>query len=622
MSALRPLPPRPSLEFERKEAKALLRRLRAGEPEAIERARERHPAISATTPERIRLADAQLAIAREYGFTSWPRLVAYFGGVARQEQGFRSREPYRRDFYDGQVRSLLVEHRDRRTWTARALGSYVPRFYGMGIDEVFASSVSEDDARLVVARMSGFPSWSALVERAATARRYSEDGWEPHPLELAHRAMLASDIDALQQIVSEHPALLRPSNYEVTFGSTLIGSALRLELERGVETMRPIFRWLTSQGLDFQQELNVRLCGQMYMTTESVRFLLDRGADPNWIAPNGFSVLEHALIRYWNGEAVDLLAERAIPRKALWIAAGLGDVGGVRSFLDASGRPKREVRKCRPDFDAVGQRGIAAHPDPDDEELLMEAFLVAMFNGRTEVLSYMASRGFNVNSLAWGSPLINMAVGNAWTAVVACLIRAGADLDLRGWRPQQTAREAARGMFEHNPRDERRRRIVELCGMDPDAILAERDARPVDPPGFALKLREALELAGEDAFRRGQADIRPENLLFGLLRGGGLALTFFTKVSKIDFERFRADVWERVRPDLERAERPALALNAEAQAAMSSAIAAATERRGETVTTPHLLHALLQDANGAAAQLLARYGSSAAKLKAQMEDAL
>ena len=39
MSTVRPLPPRPNLEFEHKEAKALLRQLRAGDPEAIARAR-------------------------------------------------------------------------------------------------------------------------------------------------------------------------------------------------------------------------------------------------------------------------------------------------------------------------------------------------------------------------------------------------------------------------------------------------------------------------------------------------------------------------------------------------------------------------------------------------------
>jgi hypothetical protein len=64
MPALHQLPPRPSLEYEHKEAKALLRRLRAGDREALARARARHPRIDATIPTRIRLADAQLVIAR------------------------------------------------------------------------------------------------------------------------------------------------------------------------------------------------------------------------------------------------------------------------------------------------------------------------------------------------------------------------------------------------------------------------------------------------------------------------------------------------------------------------------------------------------------------------------
>src|SRR5687767_2790446 len=78
MSALRPLPARPSLEFEHKEAKALLRRLRAGEPESLARVTAHHPGIDSADPSRIKLADAQLVIAREYGFASWPKLVRYF----------------------------------------------------------------------------------------------------------------------------------------------------------------------------------------------------------------------------------------------------------------------------------------------------------------------------------------------------------------------------------------------------------------------------------------------------------------------------------------------------------------------------------------------------------------
>ncbi len=243
--------------------------------------------------------------------------------------------------------------------------------------------------------------------------------------------------------------------------------------------MHPIMDWLAAQGLDLQGELNRQLCGHRHIKTEKVRWLLDRGADPNWVAPNGIPVLEHALIRYWNGEGVDLVAARAVPRKALWIAAGLGDLDSVRRSLNARGEPTTAARRLRPDFDAVGRLGmLPSHPDPADEEILMEAFVMAMLNGRTAVLEYMVSRGFPIDSLLWGTPLINIAVGNRMTSMVECVVRCGANLDLRGWRPQQSAREIARNMFETASQNADCRRIVELCGMDPDAIAAEIDARP------------------------------------------------------------------------------------------------------------------------------------------------
>jgi glyoxalase superfamily protein len=54
----RELPSRPNLEFLKKQAKVLLRDLQERQPDA-------------------RLADAQHAIAREYGFSSWPALHAH-----------------------------------------------------------------------------------------------------------------------------------------------------------------------------------------------------------------------------------------------------------------------------------------------------------------------------------------------------------------------------------------------------------------------------------------------------------------------------------------------------------------------------------------------------------------
>ena len=66
-----------NLEQQRKRAKDLLRAARDGEAEAL--ARIRAVRSDAAEPSRpLQLADAQLALARESGFPSWPKLVADF----------------------------------------------------------------------------------------------------------------------------------------------------------------------------------------------------------------------------------------------------------------------------------------------------------------------------------------------------------------------------------------------------------------------------------------------------------------------------------------------------------------------------------------------------------------
>jgi ankyrin repeat protein len=72
MSA-RTIPPRPSLEFDRKHAKVLLDAARDGDPAALARFHAHHPRFQAGEARDAALHDAQLVIAREYGFASWPR---------------------------------------------------------------------------------------------------------------------------------------------------------------------------------------------------------------------------------------------------------------------------------------------------------------------------------------------------------------------------------------------------------------------------------------------------------------------------------------------------------------------------------------------------------------------
>ena len=72
MAATKSLPARPSLESLRKQAKKLARDVAAGDSAAIERARAQVPQVSLPLIQR----NAQLVIAREYGYAGWPDLTA------------------------------------------------------------------------------------------------------------------------------------------------------------------------------------------------------------------------------------------------------------------------------------------------------------------------------------------------------------------------------------------------------------------------------------------------------------------------------------------------------------------------------------------------------------------
>ena len=63
-----------NLEYYRKQAKALLKAAQSGEPTALERISRNLPKLAPAAP---KLHDAQLTIAREQGFPSWPRFRAF-----------------------------------------------------------------------------------------------------------------------------------------------------------------------------------------------------------------------------------------------------------------------------------------------------------------------------------------------------------------------------------------------------------------------------------------------------------------------------------------------------------------------------------------------------------------
>lgn len=69
----RHLPVRPNLDQLKQQTKDLLREILRGDPSAIEEFNKHHP--KPVAPDKVKLADAHLALARSYQAPSWPRLV-------------------------------------------------------------------------------------------------------------------------------------------------------------------------------------------------------------------------------------------------------------------------------------------------------------------------------------------------------------------------------------------------------------------------------------------------------------------------------------------------------------------------------------------------------------------
>jgi putative phosphoribosyl transferase len=85
--AAKVIPTHPDLEQYRKQAKDLLKRSALGTPDATERIRQHHPRLRHSSHDDIRravfkLADAQLVIAREHGFESWPKFSAHIRSLS------------------------------------------------------------------------------------------------------------------------------------------------------------------------------------------------------------------------------------------------------------------------------------------------------------------------------------------------------------------------------------------------------------------------------------------------------------------------------------------------------------------------------------------------------------
>jgi ankyrin repeat protein len=81
---LTPLPARPSLEQYKKQAKDFVKLGKSGDAEIVQRVKKYHPRPGQVLDAKFALADAQLVIAREHGFESWPKFAKHIEALARE----------------------------------------------------------------------------------------------------------------------------------------------------------------------------------------------------------------------------------------------------------------------------------------------------------------------------------------------------------------------------------------------------------------------------------------------------------------------------------------------------------------------------------------------------------
>jgi ankyrin repeat protein len=282
---VRPLPSNPNLDKQRKLAKALARDYWRGKSEATERVRALHPKPPA--PENFLLSDAQLVIARSYGFAGWPHLKRKVEALTKSPAELFKAAVEAGDV--DQVRQLLQSHPD------------------------LVSIINEP--------MFGFKSPAVHVAR---------NDLELVDLLLAHGADLNArtawekgGFGILEQVNPNEaaPLIARGARIDIWAAANLGMMAELAALIAGDPSL------VHAKGGDGKRPLHFA------RTIPIARFLLEHGAEIDALDDDHDSTPAQHLIGDCPEVAGFLLAQGA--RSDLLLAAALGDIGLVRRHLEA-----------------------------------------------------------------------------------------------------------------------------------------------------------------------------------------------------------------------------------------------------------------------------------------------
>jgi hypothetical protein len=97
--------------------------------------------------------------------------------------------------------ALLAEHRIGNHAVYFQLASWCPKLIGSNIDEMLAATLTEEDARITVAREHGFVTWDQIEEMGDV--KFDKD------FEHAATAVVTGDLVLLRSLLQSNPDLIR-----------------------------------------------------------------------------------------------------------------------------------------------------------------------------------------------------------------------------------------------------------------------------------------------------------------------------------------------------------------------------------------------------------------------------
>ena len=403
-----------NLEQQKKQARELLRAVRAGSTDALARVRGQHLRWSnvddASMRQEIALHDSQFVIAREQGFASWTKLKAYADPSPRSRHSriFVADTKWIAD----RVQGLLRTRRSAGPAALEQIREWHPRFEARTDEEILQAPFSEADAQLVYAREHGFDTWDDL-ERRVNVLASASGAEATEPFLAAFLALQSADLAALNALLVNNPRLAKERG---TNGNTLLNLAVSLAAKAEPRVGMEFIEALLAAGADVN-DANDRGATPMHQaayTNQSAiaARLIEHGADLDAEAHgSGGTPLIFAL--FWGHREVgDLLGRHSVAPGNLRAAAGLGDEELMaRCFVGES--------TLTPE--ACAARGFYRphsgfpdwHPSSDPQEVLDEALVWACKSGRNEVLPRLVRGGARLDADPYrGTPLIWAAVCN------------------------------------------------------------------------------------------------------------------------------------------------------------------------------------------------------------------